>query len=456
MKCNKCGAALTDSSFCNNCGTNVKIYKKLISASNALYNRGLDKARVRDLSGAKEDLKNSLKVYKKNIPARNLLGLVYFELGDVVAALSEWIVSKNYQPEDNIADTYIDAVQKNAGKLDAYNVALKKYNQSLLYARNGSLDLAIIQLKKVLSIHDKFVSAHLLLALVAIQTNQIELARKELKKVLHIDRGNVPALNYFNETDLLRGKSADKKSSRISRDAVAYTSGNETIIQPKGGAEGSSGRNVVLDILLGLVIGMAVCWFVFAPAKIQSANNTANQQVIEYSDQLEAKNATINAMTEEINSEKEARTAAEAQAEAANGKVTSYDALFEAQKLEAEGNYEGASEAIAKVNAEDLADGAKEIYNQVNASVNATVIEDLYKAGEASYNAGKYEEAKTSLEKVIAVNPQHDYAVYYLARSCERLGDSENAKKYYQQVVELLSPETQRAKTAKAYLDAHQ
>ena len=456
MKCNKCGAALSDSSFCNNCGANVKIYKKLISASNALYNRGLEKAQVRDLSGAKEDLKNSLKVYKKNIPARNLLGLVYFEMGDVVAALSEWIVSKNYQPEDNIADTYIDAVQKNAGKLDAYNVALKKYNQSLLYARNGSLDLAVIQLKKVLSIHDKFVSAHLLLALVAIQTNQIELARKELKKVLHIDRGNVMALNYFKETDQLRGKSADKKSSRISRDAVAYTSGNETIIQPKAGSEGGAGRNVVLDIILGLVIGIAVCWFVFAPAKIQSANNAANQQVIEYSDQLEAKNATITAMTEEINFEKAARTNAEAKAEKVNAKVTSYEALFEAEKLEATEEFEAAAEALAKVNPEDLAEGAKAIYDGINASVNAIVVEDLYNRGEASYNAGNYEEAKNDLEKVVSFNPQHDYAVYYLARSCERLDDVENAKKYYQQVLELLPMETQRAQTAKAYLDAHQ
>ena len=454
MKCNKCGATLTDSSFCNNCGTNVKIYKKLVSTSNALYNRGLERAQVRDLSGAKEDLKNSLKVYKRNIPARNLLGLVYFEMGDVVAALSEWIVSKNYQPEDNIADTYIEAVQKNAGRLDAYNVAFKKYNQSLLYARQGSLDLAVIQLKKVLSIHDKFVSAHLLLALVAIQTNQIELARKELKKVLHIDRGNVLALNYFNETDLLRGKSADKKSSRISKDGVAYTSGNETIIQPKGMQEGG-GRNVVLDILLGFIIGMAVCWFVFAPAKIQSANNTANQQVIEYSDQLEAKSASINAMTEEINFEKAARTTAEAKAEKANAKAAGYDSLFEAQKLEAEGNFEGAAEALTKVDPEALAEGAKEIYNQVSASVNATVIEDLYKKGEESYNSGNYEEAKVNLEKVVALNPQHDYAVYYLSRSYENLNDGENAKKYYQMVVELLPAETQRAQTAQAYLSTH-
>ncbi len=454
MKCNKCGATLTDSAFCNNCGANVKIYKKLISTSNALYNRGLERAKVRDLTGAKEDLKNSLKVYKRNIPARNLLGLVYFEMGDVVAALSEWIVSKNYQPEDNVADTYIEAVQKNAGKLDAYNIALKKYNQSLLYARQGSLDLAIIQLKKVLSIHEKFISAHLLLALVAIQSNQIELARKELKKVLHIDRGNVLALNYFNETDLLRGKSADKKSSRISKDAVAYTSGNETIIQPKAVQEGG-GRNVVLDILLGMIIGLAVCWFVLAPAKIQSANNAANQQVIEYSDQLEAKAASIEALNEELSIAKLARTSAENQAKTANEKAGAYDSLFEAKKLADESKFEEAAEALSKVNAENLAEGAKSIYDEISAKVNATVIEEVYNRGLDSFNAGKYEEAKTDLAKVVELNESHDYAQYYLARSYEQLGDVTNAKVHYQKVVELLPATTQRAQTAQNYLNAH-
>lgn len=455
MKCNKCGATLTESSFCNHCGTNVKTYKKLISTSNAFYNRGLEKAQVRDLSGAKEDLKNSLKVNKKNIPARNLLGLVCFEMGDVVAALSEWIVSKNYQPQDNIADAYIEQVQKNSGKLDAYNLALKKYNQALLYARQGSYDLAVIQLKKVLSIHDKFVSAHLLLALVAIQTNQIELARKELKKVLHIDRGNVLALNYFNETDHLRGKSADRKNAKISKDAVSYTSGNETIIQPKAMTEGG-GRNVVLDILLGMVIGMAVCWFVFAPAKIQTANNTANQQVIEYSNQLDAKTATIDAMTKEMNTLKTAKEAAEAKAEEMQNKADSYDALFEAQKLSQEENYEAASELLTKIDAESLPESARSIYDEVNAKVNATVIEELYQRGEQSFKAGKYEEAKTDLEKVVALNENHDYAVYYLARCYEQLGDVENAKKYFQKVTELVPETTQRAQTAKAYLDSHQ
>jgi len=454
MKCNKCGATLTDSSFCNNCGTNVKIYKKLISTSNALYNRGLEKAQVRDLSGARDDLKNSLKVYKKNIQARNLLGLVYFEMGDVVSALSEWIISKNYQAQDNIADKYIEAVQNNSGKLDAYNIALKKYNQALLYARTGSLDLAVIQLKKVLSIHDRFVAAHLLLALVAIETNQIELARKELKKVLHIDRGNVMALNYFKETDLLRGKSADKKSAKISKDAVAYTSGNETIIQPKAVQE-HSGRNTVFDIILGLVIGIAVCWFGLAPAKIQSANNNANQQIIEYSDQLEAKAATIEKITKERDTAKQEALAAKTQADAVTGKANSYDALFEAQKLAAEGKFEEAAEVLKNVDEEILEEGAKSIYQQVNATVNATVIEELYDRGLASFNSGKYEEAKTDLVKVVELNPAHDYAQYYLARTYASLEDVANAKVHYQKVLELLPMTTQRAQAAQSYINAH-
>ena len=122
----------------------------------------------------------------------------------------------------------------------------------------------------------------------------------------------------------------------------------------------------------------------------------------------------------------------------------------------AEGKNEEAAEALSKVNAETLADGAKEIYNSVNATINATVIEDLYKKGEAAFSAGNYEEAKTNLEKVVAINADHDYAVYYLARSYEQLNDVENAKKHFQRVVELLPAETQRARTAKAFLDSHQ
>ena len=55
-------------------------YNKIIRLSNTLYNDGLEKANVRDLSGAIKSLRTSLRYYKANISARNLLGLVYYEI----------------------------------------------------------------------------------------------------------------------------------------------------------------------------------------------------------------------------------------------------------------------------------------------------------------------------------------------------------------------------------------
>ena len=76
MICYNCGAALGQPDRCPDCGADVRIYKKIVMASNASYNEALKKARVRDLSGAILNLKESLRFYKMNIDARKLLGLV--------------------------------------------------------------------------------------------------------------------------------------------------------------------------------------------------------------------------------------------------------------------------------------------------------------------------------------------------------------------------------------------
>jgi len=162
-----CPVCEKESSFqslrCSNCGQDLTIYKRAISASNMYYNVGLQKARVRDLSGAANALKNSLRFNKKNTQARNLLGVVYYEMGEVVEALSEWVLSKNFQGDNNPADHYIDAIQKNASTLETINQTIKKYNSALLYAKQGSEDLAIMQLEKVVSLNPKFIRSYQLL-----------------------------------------------------------------------------------------------------------------------------------------------------------------------------------------------------------------------------------------------------------------------------------------------------
>ena len=100
------------------------------------------------MSGAITSLKKSLQYNRSNLAARNLLGLVYYGRGDVIEALVEWILSKNFQSKDNIASYFISKVQETPGELEEINQAVKRYNQSLEYARQGGEDLAIIQLKK--------------------------------------------------------------------------------------------------------------------------------------------------------------------------------------------------------------------------------------------------------------------------------------------------------------------
>ena len=69
MNCMNCGAFLTDMDldYCPNCGYNVLIQKKVDYLSKIFYNQGLEKASIRDLSGAIACLKQSLMYDKRNI-----------------------------------------------------------------------------------------------------------------------------------------------------------------------------------------------------------------------------------------------------------------------------------------------------------------------------------------------------------------------------------------------------
>lgn len=264
--------------------------------SNRFYNDGLEKAGVRDLTGAINSLRQSLKFNKNNIEARNLLGLVYFETGEVVAALSEWVISKNMRPEKNIADDYINMLQSNATRLDAINQTIKKYNQALVYCNQDSKDLAIIQLKKVLSLNPKFIRAHQLLALLYMDSEQWDRAERELHKCMDIDRNNTLTLRYLKEveTQLTPDENSKQTGRRKKDDAVRYQSDNEIIIQPLNVKEQkSAGISSLINIAIGLVIGLAVMYFLVVPAAVSNANNEAQKTIADIGNQLDTKTSRI-------------------------------------------------------------------------------------------------------------------------------------------------------------------
>ncbi len=453
MICYKCGQDIGNAKRCPNCGADLTVFWKVRRISNSYYNLGLQQASVRNLSGAVESLKNSLKFNKYNIDARNLLGLVYHEMGETVDALSEWVISQSYQPEGNLANGYLDEIQKNRGQLDTINQTIKKYNQALHYCQQDSRDLAIIQLKKVLSMNPKLVKGHQLLALLYLQDGKLELAKKSLRNAGRIDANNTTTLRYLKEVNAqLKEKSPSKKPK--DDDLISYQSGNETIIMPKRFKESSLGATLAY-IVTGLVVGAAVTAFLIVPNVKNQAKEEAKQQILEASDTISTNGQTIKDLEKQV-SDLQAQLEEEADNnEKVADQIKTYEKLLKAYVAYTSDDVVTAGQALDKVNTSYLSKKAKTIYNDLNDVVRAQYLEKLYQEGYSYYQRGKYEDAITDLQKV--VDEEEDFqdgsAAYYLAQSYRRNGDLDSAKPYYQYVIDN-HPGTERARTSQNYVDA--
>lgn len=469
MICYNCGCTLSEHDFCTACGADVSIYKKVLRISNNFYNEGLEKAGVRDLTGAIQSLRQSLKFNKNNVDARNLLGLVYFETGEVVAALSEWVISKNLRPKKNIADDYIDMVQSNPTRLDTINKTIKKYNQALLYCHQDSKDLAIIQLKKVLSLNPKYIRAHQLLALLYIDAEDWQRAERELLRCEQIDAGNTTTKRYLKEVNLMLhheeaedAKTPKKKKKEASEEVFRYQSGNETIIQPLDVKEPKGvSFSAIVYLLIGLAIGVAMTVFLILPARIQAVRDNVSEQLKTVSEQLSAESATTNELQQRLDTlqreNNDLRTEMEAYV-GTDGTIETMDNM-----LTAVNNYLKNPEDVEQVASylesiqndvvlTDTSESFQAVYRSLLEAVGPSVAKTYYDDGMASYRQEVYADAVQNLEKAYIYDSENVDVVYNLANAYYRSGDFENAAVYYQLVIDNF-PDTERARRSADYLE---
>lgn len=463
MKCYNCGCNLSEKDFCTSCGADVSLYKKIMHISNRFYNDGLEKANVRDLSGAIISLRQSLKFNKNNIDARNLLGLVYFEMGEVVAALSEWVISKNLRTKKNIADDYLDAIQNNPSRLETINQTIKKYNQALAYCHQDSNDLAVIQLKKVLSLNPNFIQAHQLLALLYINIEEFDKAKRELEKCKRIDVNNTMTLRLLKEvngkTTEVEEKGISKKGKNIAREAVKYQSGNETIIQPLNEKE-PAGFLTFFNVLIGIVIGVALAWFLILPARIQNAKADINGQLVEVSQQADAKAASIVELEQKVKALTESNTTL--QEELSNyagkdGEQKTNDKLLAAALayIEKPNDYEVIAEHLEGIEPAFIEESASKdfvaLYEKLMELVGKKVGGTYYTSGYNAYKQEDYTTAISDLAKAYQFDPANGEALYNLGNAYNKSGDRQKAKETYTKVIELF-PNTEKAKKSQEYL----
>lgn len=433
---------------------------KLVYQSNYWYNDGFKKAEIRDMSGAITSLRRSLQYNKANVAAMNLLGLVYYGRGDVVEALVEWIISKNFQPHDNIANYYISKIQEVPGELESINQAVKRYNQSLQYALQSGEDLAIIQLKKAVAAHPTYVKAYQLLGLLYLRTEQYAGARQMLRIAYKLDTTNEQTLRYMQELNQVRrDKPVDtKKKEKREQQTVTYNIGNETIIQPVSTSfKEHTGLHTVVNIGIGVLVGVLVMWFLIMPALNMSRQKKVNAQTVAFSDQIETQKSQINALKTELDRYRSTSEETEDAQETAASTQESYETLmYIAEHYQAQDMSNSAMvDELLKINRESLGVSGKTTFNEMADELFPAMCGELYGMSQQNYEVANYEAAIANLSKVMDMDEGYEdgAALLLLAQSYEKSGEQDKANIRYQKLVEKYQ-NTEASEKAKEALEA--
>lgn len=434
MRCYKCNNILSDNDYCLKCGADVSVYKIVVRASNSYYNAGLCKAQVRDLTGAVIALKKSLEFNRNNIKARNLLGLIYSEMGEIALALSEWVVSLNIKPEKNIAEAYIRKIKASPNKLEDINQSIKKYNLALWKAQEGGDDVAIIQLKKVISANPKFIKAYLLLAILYMKRNETERAVRMLNRVLKIDRNNTLAHKYMDSItgNLIHQDNKDEDATGTGR-ITKEVSGNDVIIPRNSYKEPASGVLTVIYIILGVVIGVAIMWFLILPSKLQKEQHENNVAIKEYSEKLSTVSLELTSAESENKELKEQLSRAQKELEGFKGDDS--DAALYAKLIEAANAYESnkldeAALKLAELDVTQLStEEAKNLYTFISEKCQGGP-KVFYNSGVEAYNQKNYVQAEKYLLRAYKLDSNTVETPYYLAMTYIGLNEMEKAQEY--------------------------
>ena len=434
----------------------MDIAAKNRQVANSYYNLGLEKAKIRDLSGAAQCLKKSLHFSKYQTDARNLLGLIYYENGEVADALVQWVISLNLQPENNLADHYLDEIQRKPGQLEAESQNVKTFNQALWHAQNGSDDLAILQLARVVGAKPHFVKAHLLLALLYMRREDYNKAGRSLYKILQIDKSNPKALYYMSLVKQNTGRADAEKRKMIKAFSHRQMQDDDVII-PNTYKE-NTGLSTVFHIIIGLILGLFAFYVLVLPARESSLNRTRDDELIGYMQQLNnanQQNDTLQQKNDELTAQKEEVQKKLDELTTGNTSVLAqYQSLIWVLQYYRTGDLVKAAKTFADAGFDMIEDeNIQAIISSIRQDMAGNIYQSLVQQGLQLWNGGDKTQAMDDFQASLKIQPDNPEAMFYVGRLYQESGDTENANAMFDKIVGEHgdSEYAQKASTARGY-----
>jgi len=450
MNCPNCNRDLTEN-ICEYCGIDAALYHKALRMSALHYNKGLEAAKSNDLRSAISFLRSAVEINKRNINARNLLGLCFYATGRMGEALQQWAISCNINMESNVAGRYLSKCKQDAAVFDGNTKAVSLYNEALRYMRQGSDDLAVIRLRRAIELSPDSVDALNLLTLAYLKQNDKTKAAATVERVLAIDTGNVIAKRYYQQ--IFRRKPSARQSQPQARQAI-------TVRQPKTEQHpvknyhpfGDKSRkspmtSFAMPGVATFLIGV-LCMFLFMHFLIvPDIRGMYEREVAELSRQLADLQEYHDLQTQERD---EYIAERRADIESLRGRLdetSSYNAYLRnnqqvmmahvhMQWQRHDMALETLNEAFYAMLGPDLA----EVYHHVRAVSTPIVEQNYFAEGQRLFNGQNFLEAQFALEQAAALthlaSPIAGNIYYLLGRIAEHNGDTEQAREFYVLIVE--------------------
>ncbi|MBP7174932.1 MAG: tetratricopeptide repeat protein [Thermoclostridium sp.] len=173
---------------------------------------------------------------------------------------------EGYQPID------LESVQESSGTLPENVVeAIVLFNKALEDVRFGNEDMAVIALKKAISLHPVFYEAMNLMGICYMAIGKEDMAENAFKQVIDADDSSIRALEYLNK---MKGLAPDaprndthpaKKKEKPVKHKPQQTQGDFSSFLAKGlGKENNNiyGLKYIAGMLMGMVLVLFIWWMV--------------------------------------------------------------------------------------------------------------------------------------------------------------------------------------------------
>ncbi len=399
----------------------MKVKTSFRKIANAYYNVGLQRAQLQDLTGAAGYLKEALHYDKFCTDARNLLGLIFYQMGETADALVQWIISYNFDPDpvNNRADYFLEEIQRKTVVIENDSELVKRFNQALFIAQNGGEDFAVIELRDITRKKPNFVKAQLLLAVLYMQDSEYVKAGRALLEVLNIDHNNPQASVLMEEVKKLTGR-ADIENARLKNAFSHRELEDGDVIIPKQERHVGPDK-IAVYIVAGIILGLLSFYILILPTIRKEYTNTLNDSIARNSAELSSINAQYSSLSEDYQKLNEAYQDVSQKLNAYEEENAAFTRMYEALNGIVidlnEGNVEEAVNSYLAIDRSLIT--TEPLLSQLH-DVDRLVLNDAFNSivstGTSNWNAGKLDTAEYYYQLALQIKPSDPEAMYLLAR----------------------------------------